>query len=115
MDKYVIHPSNTVKILGIYITNKLTHDTEIGKLSANLHNRIHNLNKMREYTTFKMWLQFMNAFVIGKLRYMLPIYMNTTSDNVTKLQRVLMRCARTTIGNTVAEWILWQFWANVTG
>ena len=54
VDKYVIHPSNTVKILGIYITNKLTHDTEIGKLSANLHNRIHNLNKMREYTTFKM-------------------------------------------------------------
>ena len=41
----------------------------------------------------------MNAFVIGKLRYMLPIYMNTTSDNITKLHRVLMRCARTTIGN----------------
>ena len=77
----------------------MTHDTEIGRLTANLHNRIFNLSKLKEYTTFRTRLQFMNAFVVGKLRYMLPIYMNATTDNINKLHKVLMRCARVTIGN----------------
>ena len=41
----------------------------------------------------------MNAFVIGKLRYMLPIYMGADTNNLTKLHRVLMKAARSTIGN----------------
>ena len=37
-DKYFIKPSNIIKILGIHISNDLTWDREIGKLSTNLHN-----------------------------------------------------------------------------
>ena len=41
----------------------------------------------------------MNAFVIGKLRYMLPLYMGADNNNITKLHRVIMKAARTTLGN----------------
>ena len=85
-DKYKIKPKNSIKILGTYITNNLTWDTEVGKLAANLHNRIYNIDKLKPYTEFKNRLNFMNAYVIGKLRYMLPIYMSATSNNIVKLQ-----------------------------
>ena len=78
-DKYKIKPSNNIKILGIILSNDATWDTEIGKLCATLDNRIHNINKLKKYTNFKTRLDFINAFVIGKLRYMLPLYMNTTN------------------------------------
>ena len=69
-DKYIIKPSNNIKILGIILSNDATWDTEIGKLCATLHNRIHNINKLKKYTNFETRLNFINAFVIGKLRYM---------------------------------------------
>ena len=37
--------------------------------------------------------------VIGKLRYMIPLYMGADNNNITKLHRVIMKAARTTIGN----------------
>ena len=102
-DKYVIKPSNTIKILGTYISNNLKLDTEIGKLCSQLHNRINNLNKVKQYTNFQSRLQFMNAFVIGKLRYMLLIYMGADTQNITKLHRVLMKAARRQLATIVVN------------
>ena len=67
---------------------------KIGKLSANLHNKLHNINKLNKYTNFKTRLSFINGYIIGKLQYMLPLYMNANQINVNKLHKVLMRAAR---------------------
>ena len=41
----------------------------------------------------------MNAYVIGKLRYMLPLYTQANSDNINKIHKIIMRSARGAIGN----------------
>ena len=74
-------------------------DTEISKLSSNLHNRIHGIRKLTTFTNFHTRLQFTNGFIIGKLRYMLPLYMNSTKDNIGRLHKVLMTAARAAIGS----------------
>ena len=85
--------------MGIIFNSTLTWDNEIGKLCSNLHNRIYNINKLKDITNFNTRLNFLNAYVIGKMRYMLPVYMGTSNDNITKLHKVIMRAARTARGN----------------
>ena len=98
-DKYHIKPSNNIKILGMYLSNDLSWDCQIGKLTANLHNRVFNINKLKKYTNFKTRLSFVNAYVIGKLRYMMPLYSNATCSNINRVHKLVMRAARTSIGS----------------
>ena len=74
-------------------------DGEINKLASSLHNRINNVNKIREFTDFKTRLIFMNSFVIGKLIYMLPLYNNVPQYLTNKLHKILMTAARCAIGD----------------
>ena len=96
---YTIHKSNCIKILGTYISSDLKLDKEIGKLTANLHSRLNNLNTISQYTDFKSRRDFTNAFIIGKLNYILPLYSIAPNYILNKIHKVLMRAARNTIGN----------------
>jgi len=44
-------------------------------------------------------LNFMNAYVVGKLNYILQLYMHTTNNLTSKLHKIIMTAARTVIGN----------------
>ena len=74
-------------------------DAEVNKLSGILHNRINNIRKISKYTDFKSRLSFMNAYVLGKLNYMLPLYNNLPGYLVRKLHKIVMTAARVIIGN----------------
>ena len=41
----------------------------------------------------------MNAYVIGKLQYMLPFYTQANNYNLNKIHKIIMRSARGAIGN----------------
>ena len=97
--KYVVKCKSKVKILGTYIQNDLKMDGEINNLASSLHNRINNVNKMKEFTDFKTRLIFMNSFVIGKLIYRLPLYNNVPQYLTNKLHKILMTAARCAIGD----------------
>ena len=58
-----------------------------------LHNRVYNINKLKQFTNFHTRLQFMNAYVIGKLRYMLPLYTQANNENINKIHKMIMRLA----------------------
>ena len=83
--KDTIKNSNSIKILGTIIQNDLRLDKTINKLTSELHNRIHNIRTLTPYTNFNTRYKFLNAFVIGKLNYMVPIYSTATKDNLNKL------------------------------
>ena len=78
--EYKIVQKKVIKILGTYIRRDLKLDSEIGKLVGQLHNRIYNIKLITKYTKFKTRLDFLNANVIGKLNYMLPLYMHASKD-----------------------------------
>ena len=98
-DIHKIKAKNCIKILGTYITSDLKFDTAVGKLTATLHNRIFNIKKLTPVTNFKNRLKFLNAYVIGKLIYACPLYMNASEHNLAKLHKVVMTAARAAIGN----------------
>ena len=97
--QYKIKKSSVIKLLGTYIREDLKMDTEIGHLTANLHNKIHNLKQIKTYTDFHTRLNFLNSFIIGKINYMLPLYLNTTKIQKDRLNKVIMTAARLAIGN----------------
>ena len=66
---------------------------------ATLHNRVYkrvyNLNRLNQYINFHTKLQFMNGYVIGKLRYMLPLYTQANNNNnLNKIHKLIMRAAK---------------------
>ena len=95
----IVKAKSKIKILGTWIQNDLKLDSEINNLSSSLYNRINNISKLKKYTNFSTRLQFINSYVIGKLNYMLPIYNAASSNNITKIHNILMKAARTAIGN----------------
>ena len=63
------------------------------------HNKLNELNKIKRNTDFKTRLEFINAHVISRILYMLPTYMNATSEQKNKIHKVIMRAARMIIGS----------------
>ena len=70
--------------MGTIIQNDLRLDKTINKLTSELHNRIYNIRTLTPYTNFSTRSKFLNAFVIGKLNYMVPIYSTATKENLNK-------------------------------
>ena len=71
---HIVKAKPKIKILGIWLQNNLKMDSQVNKLASNLHNRINAINKIKPFTNFKSRLSFLNAYVIGKFNYMLPLY-----------------------------------------
>ena len=114
-ENYVIKRSNVIKILGTYIQTDLKLDREVSNLCSNLHNRIHNLKQINEYTDFDTRLSFLNSFVIGKIKYMLPLYMNAPGILLNQLHKVLMASARLVIGSYCFKKSCSYIFKNVNG
>ena len=95
----IIKNNFTIKILGTIIQADLKLDKTINKLSSELHNKIYNIRKLTPFTNFKTRYQFLNAFVFGKLNYIIPIYSIATQVNISKLHKIVMTSARAAIGN----------------
>ena len=94
-----ITTKNSIKILGFYITSDLKLDSQIGKLTGQLHNRLYNLRQISRFLTFKNRLSFVKSFIIGKLIYAMPIYMGINTTLLQKVHKVIMTAARTAIGS----------------
>ena len=95
----VVYVKPKIKVLGIWFQNDLKMDAQVNKLASNLHNRINSITKIKKYTNFKTRLNFLNAYVIGKMNYMLPIYNNVLKYMMHKFHKILMKSARCAIGN----------------
>lgn len=98
-EQFKITPKKVIKILGAHLRADLKLDTQIGKLVGQLHNRIYELKKISKFTNFQTRLQFINAHVIGKLTYLLPLYSQADKPMLNKLHKILTTAARCAIGH----------------
>ena len=98
-NQFKITPKKVITILGAHLREDLKLDTQIGNLVGQLHNRIFEIKQISKYTNFKTRLDFVNAHVIGKLTYILPLYSQANQIMTNKLHKVLMTAARCVIGN----------------
>ena len=68
-------------------------------MCATLHNKLFELRKLSKYTDFKTRLKFVNAYILGKINYLTPLYLSANKQQIDKIHKVLMTSARTVIGN----------------
>ena len=76
-------------------------DSEINKLSSTLHNRINNIKMITKYTDLKSRLHFINAYVIGKLNYLLPTYCNSNKYFFNRLHKIQITAAKAVMKDLV--------------
>ena len=75
-------------------------DSQIGTLCAELHNKLYNLRKVTKYTDIKTRLKFLNAHIMGKIQYLLPLYKGSNLDQLAKIHKVIMYAAKSAIGHS---------------
>ena len=97
-NKFRILPSKFIIILGFRIEEDLGQSKQINNTIAKVSNRIFTLQKLKKYTNLKTRLKIANAIVIGSINYGLPLFLNATKDQLSKLNSLLIRAARTVIG-----------------
>ena len=93
-----LHNDAQIKILGFKINTTNSLDTQINDLAQKLNYRIHCLDKIKKYTTLKTRKNFYNVFVMGKLRYMAPIYLSAPAYLLKKLNTIIINAAKSTVG-----------------
>ena len=72
---------------------------EINQLFSKANYRLFECSKVKQFTNFQTRLQIVNAVVISKISYMLPLYSNCSRDQLNKLNKLIMKAARFAIGN----------------
>ena len=96
---YLIKNRDSIKILGHIIQSNLKMCKTVNKLSSELHYKIHNIRKLTSVTDFNTRCKFLNAYIIGKINYLLPLFSFATQVNLRKLHKIIMTAARAAIGS----------------
>ena len=74
-------------------------DRQNNNIISKGYNRLHQLNKIRKYTTFKSRLSIVNAMVMGIVSYCLPLQLNCSSKQLMKLHKLQIFACRTVMGS----------------
>ena len=89
----------TIKIMGIQVNHDLNIDNHLNYITSKCYNVVHNIKKVTKYTDQGSRLRFINAHVLGKLGYMLPILSSANTRQMNKVHKLVMFSARTIIGD----------------
>ena len=73
-------------------------------LIKNIEYRTMMMKRIKNFTNIIQRKKIANAVIIGKINYMLPTYSNLTEMQLQKLHVVLMKAAKTTIGQPCFRW-----------
>ena len=93
-DNNIIRQTFSIIILGSILTPDFSQEREICAFIPPLNNRINQFEKLAKFTDFKTRLQFLNAYVQGRISYMLATYSNINNDQIHKIHKIVMRAAR---------------------
>ena len=93
-----------VKILGYIIQRNLQNDRQMNKTISNINNRLYNIKKLGNKSTFKTRKILVKSIVISKLNYTLPLLSNSTQAQLQKLNTLNIKSCRVIIGNPCLRW-----------
>ena len=97
----IVTNSHQVRVLG-YLFNS-TNDSQINELVQSFNYRLVSLSKISKYCRQKTIVGFIQAYVIGKLNYRVSAYMSSPAYQLSKLDKVIVRAARISVGAFKAQ------------
>merc|ERR1712082_261371 len=98
-NSYKVKQVQHVKILGYIIQRNLQNDRQINKTISNINNRLFNIKKLGNKSTFTTRKILVKSIEIGKLNYALPLLSNSTQAQLQKLNTLIIKSCRTLLGN----------------
>lgn len=101
---HIIEQKDKTKILGKVVSNTLQHKEHINTIISTVNNRIHTLNQIGKYCTFKTRLLIANACIMSTLTHLLPLLINAHKSQLKKLQTLQLKSARLVLGNHCFKW-----------
>ena len=93
-----IHCDGQVRILGMLLSADNTLEAAVNELVSNLNFRLYNLNKIRVHTDFRSRQRFLFSFILGRLNYLLPVYLSAPKVILNKLHLIITKTARAIYG-----------------
>jgi hypothetical protein len=94
-----IQPSDTIKVLGVTLDCCLTFDAHVTSLVRACNFHLRALKHIRPYLTIDVAKSIGAAFVNSRLVYCNSVLYNTSTFNISRLQRVQNNLARTVAGD----------------
>ena len=95
----MIKNKRSIKILGVYLNSELKIGQQLNTIISQCYNKVHSIKTLSKYTTANTRLKFINAHMLGKLLYMLPLISSASKEQLKKVHNLIMFSARTIIGN----------------
>ena len=98
-DGHTIKQQDKIKILRAFIQFNLSYDSHINSSVSKMSDHIFQMNKLKQYVSFKSRLSILNSMVIGVLRYIIPIHLNCKSNQLKKLHVIIMKSAKAALAS----------------
>ena len=99
IDDKFIHCDGQVRILGLLISSDNSDIAALNELIKSVNFRLFNLAKVRSCTDFKTRLRFLSSFVMGKISYLLPIFLSASTEIKHKLHLLQIKTAKAAWGS----------------
>ena len=96
--KYIINQSQKINILGIFITSGFTNLANINNTISKVNYRISVLRELFKYSTYRTKKILTNSIILSVIRYASPILISSSTNHLSKLQVMIMKCSRPILG-----------------
>lgn len=80
----IIKPITPVKLLGIIINETMNYKNHVNTVIANINNKIHKINHVIKYMTYKQRKAYMEGLVMSTIMYGIENWTNCTKEQMKK-------------------------------
>ena len=87
-----------MRVLGYLFNSTNDTNSQINELVQSLNYRLVSLAQISKYCKQKSIAQFIQAYVIGKLNYMVSAYLSSPAYQLSKIDKVIVRAAWMSVG-----------------
>ena len=90
----IINPVPQIKLLGFYINERLSQDTNISLTIGVINSILNNIKPIEGYLTPETRTRVCSAFMLSRINYGLPQYLGETNNNLYRIHAITMRLVR---------------------
>ena len=94
VDKFHIHNSNSRKLLGIKVDNKLSFNDHVSEMCAKASQKLHALSRVSKFMTLKQRKSTMRAFIMSQFGYRPLVWMFHSRQLNNRINKIHERALR---------------------
>ena len=97
-NKYTISQTQSIKILGVFITSGFDHTPNVNAIVSKVNYRVYVLKKIAKYTNTKTRVILYNSLIVSIFSYCANNLINMNKNQLNKLSVLYNKCAHNILG-----------------